>query len=78
MRVQAFESVGPYRLIKELSVGGMGQVWLAEQTEPVHWRVALKLTRAESYGTTARQGFWIYLIQSFSAHSRNFAEHVGL
>ena len=33
--------IGPYRLLKELGVGGMGQVWLAEQTEPIRRQVAL-------------------------------------
>jgi serine/threonine protein kinase len=42
------KTIGPYRLIQVLGVGGMGQVWLAEQTEPVRRRVALKLIRAGS------------------------------
>src|SRR5215467_13493778 len=41
--------VGPYRLLKELGVGGMGEVWLAEQTEPVRRQVALKLIKAGMY-----------------------------
>ena len=41
--------IGPYRLIKELGVGGMGQVWLAEQTEPVRRQVALKLIKSGMY-----------------------------
>jgi serine/threonine protein kinase len=41
--------IGPYRLILELGVGGMGQVWLAEQTEPVRRRIALKLIKAGLY-----------------------------
>jgi serine/threonine protein kinase len=44
-----FTIVGPYRLIRERGMGGMGQVWLAEQTEPVRRYVALKLIRAGMY-----------------------------
>ncbi len=40
--------VGPYRLLSELGVGGMGSVWLAERTDGSYQRqVALKLPRAE-------------------------------
>jgi eukaryotic-like serine/threonine-protein kinase len=35
--------IGGYRLIRELGAGGMGKVFLAEQTEPVQRKVALKL-----------------------------------
>jgi non-specific serine/threonine protein kinase/serine/threonine-protein kinase len=49
--------IGPYRLIRELGVGGMGQVWLAEQTDPVHRRIALKLIKAGMYDATVVQRF---------------------
>jgi non-specific serine/threonine protein kinase/serine/threonine-protein kinase len=35
----------------------MGQVWLAEQTEPVRRRVALKLIKAGLYDDTIAQRF---------------------
>jgi len=50
-------SIGPYRLGKKLGEGGMGQVWLAEQTTPVKRRVALKVIKAGRYDDSALQRF---------------------
>jgi eukaryotic-like serine/threonine-protein kinase len=41
--------IGPYKLLHRLGVGGMGQVWLAEQTAPVQRQVALKLIKVGRY-----------------------------
>ncbi|HSR15783.1 MAG TPA: serine/threonine-protein kinase [Gemmatimonadales bacterium] len=40
------ERIGPYRLLQVVGQGGMGLVYVAEQTEPVRRRVALKVIRA--------------------------------
>jgi len=37
--------IGPYKLLQELGEGGMGVVYMAEQTEPVERRVALKIIK---------------------------------
>jgi hypothetical protein len=36
---------GRYKLLEEIGEGGMGTVWLAEQTQPVRRKVALKLIK---------------------------------
>src|ERR1700758_1755822 len=50
-------SIGPYRLVKKLGQGGMGQVWLAEQSVPLQRRVALKLIRAGMFDDSLLQRF---------------------
>jgi eukaryotic-like serine/threonine-protein kinase len=43
---------GKYKLVELIGEGGMGEVWLTEQSEPVRRRVALKLIKA---GMDSRQ-----------------------
>ena len=38
--------IGPYNLLQSIGHGGMGEVWLAEQKQPVRRRVAVKLIKA--------------------------------
>ena len=37
--------IGPYKLLQQIGEGGMGIVFMAEQTEPVKRRVALKIIK---------------------------------
>jgi serine/threonine protein kinase len=37
--------IGPYKLLQRIGEGGMGEVWMAEQTSPVKRRVALKVIK---------------------------------
>src|SRR5262245_28414515 len=37
--------IGPYKLLQQIGEGGMGIVFMAEQTQPVQRRVALKVIK---------------------------------
>jgi serine/threonine protein kinase len=54
-----------FRLLSKLGEGGMGQVWLAEQTSPVRRQVAVKLIKAGMYD----QG----IVQRFKAERQSLA-----
>ena len=41
------KAIGPFRILRVLGRGGMGVVYLGEQTEPVRRRVAIKMLRHE-------------------------------
>jgi eukaryotic-like serine/threonine-protein kinase len=58
-------SIGPYRLLEKIGEGGMGQVWLAEQSAPIQRRVALKLIRWGRYDNS--------LIHRFQAERQSLA-----
>jgi serine/threonine protein kinase/tetratricopeptide (TPR) repeat protein len=44
--------IGPYKLLQKIGEGGMGTVFMAEQTHPIQRRVAIKITKP---GTETRQ-----------------------
>lgn len=45
---EELRNVGPYKILHAIGHGGMGQVYLAEQSEPVKRRVALKVIKTDT------------------------------
>lgn len=41
-------TIGPYKILQPIGHGGMGQVFMAEQTHPVKRRVALKIIKTDT------------------------------
>src|SRR5437879_505951 len=64
--------IGPYKLLQQLGEGGMGTVFMAEQTEPMQRKVALKVIKA---GMDSRQ-----VIARFEAERQALAvmDHVNI
>ena len=44
-REKAGDRIGRYKLLEKIGEGGFGEVWMAEQEQPVHRRVALKVIK---------------------------------
>jgi len=65
-------SVGPYRLVQLLGEGGMGSVYLAEQSEPIRRQVALKVIKV---GMDTRE-----VIRRFESERQSLAmmDHPGI
>jgi serine/threonine protein kinase/tetratricopeptide (TPR) repeat protein len=64
--------IGPYKLLQQIGEGGMGVVWMAEQTQPVQRKVALKVIKP---GMGSRQ-----VITRFEAERQALAmmDHVNI
>src|SRR5678816_2794343 len=64
--------IGPYKLLQQIGEGGMGVVYLAEQTASVHRQVALKIIKP---GMDSRQ-----VIARFEAERQALAlmDHVNI
>jgi hypothetical protein len=54
--------IGRYKLLEKIGEGGFGEVWMAEQREPVKRRVALKIIKL---GMDSRQ-----IVAAFEAERR--------
>jgi eukaryotic-like serine/threonine-protein kinase len=55
--VKAPLSIGSYKVIRRLGEGGMGSVWLAEQSAPVHREVAIKLIKSGRFSEDGLRRF---------------------
>ena len=64
--------IGPYKLLQQIGEGGMGTVYMAEQTEPIKRKVALKIIKA---GMDSKQ-----VIARFEAERQALAmmDHVNI
>jgi serine/threonine protein kinase len=64
--------IGPYKLLQQIGEGGMGTVYMAEQTQPVHRKVALKVIKP---GMDSRQ-----VVARFEAERQALAlmDHVNI
>jgi serine/threonine protein kinase len=64
--------IGRYKLLQQIGEGGMGTVWMAEQTQPVQRKVALKVIKA---GMDSKQ-----VIARFEAERQALArmDHVNI
>src|SRR5436305_1810829 len=64
--------IGPYKLLQQIGEGGMGTVYMAEQSQPVQRKVALKLIKA---GMDSKQ-----VIARFEAERQALAlmDHVNI
>jgi WD40 repeat protein/serine/threonine protein kinase len=64
--------IGPYKLLQQIGEGGMGTVWMAEQTQPMQRKVALKVIKP---GMDSRQ-----IIARFEAERQALAlmDHVHI
>jgi serine/threonine protein kinase/DNA-binding SARP family transcriptional activator len=64
--------IGPYKLLQQIGEGGMGVVWMAEQTQPVQRKVALKVIKP---GMDSRQ-----VIARFEAERQALAmmDHINI
>ena len=65
-------AIGPYKLLQQIGEGGMGTVFMAEQTHPVQRKVALKVIKP---GMDSRQ-----IIARFEAERQALAmmDHVNI
>ena len=68
----ARHGLGPYKLLQQIGEGGMGTVYMAEQTQPVRRKVALKVIKP---GMDSRQ-----VIARFEAERQALAmmDHVNI